>query len=317
MTLYPLKFYKEFIERPWGGEELIRPYLRTAQHSSVKIGEAYLLSALPEYASRVENGFLEGNDFEEISEIYLWDLIGDPLYQQYGTRFPLLAKLVDACTATPVHVHPNDDTAFERHDTFGKDEFWYVVSAADRASVFVGLRPEVTETQFREAAASGSVRELLNEVPVKKGDAFYIPAGMVHALGAGVELFVLHQTSDVNYPLEEEEAQEYGYQTEDFSDLAIDAVDFSARTTGRIQLLGTQNFGNGIVLSQHSIKEGDVRTVKQQERFSLLFVAEGKISVLHENIAVAVSAGEIVFLPAALEESPVVGQGVFFECTIK
>ena len=108
------------------------------------------------------------------------DLVGDAPFQQYGLTFPVLFKVIDANSDLAIQVHPDDEVAFEKHNSYGKTELWYVIDAQPGAELILGFNGEVSREQYQEAIANDRIEELHRRVPVKKGDVFFIPAGTVH-----------------------------------------------------------------------------------------------------------------------------------------
>ena len=125
-NLYPLKFSPILKERVWGGNRLSKEYGKNAKEGS-KIGESWELSGVQGDISLVANGFLEGNNLEEIIEVYMGDLVGEEIFEKFGREFPLLIKLIDANDDLSIQVHPPDDIAKERLRAHGKTEMWYVL----------------------------------------------------------------------------------------------------------------------------------------------------------------------------------------------
>lgn len=197
--LYPLKFKPFFKDKIWGGNK-IKTILKRPVGTMENCGESWEISAIEDNVSVVENGFLaKENDLNELIEIYMGELVGDSVYEQYGLGFPLLIKYIDASDDLSVQVHPNDKLAQDRYGMNGKTEMWYVIDAEEGAGLYVGFKPGVSRQEYWDAVEDGTIDLLLNFYPVKKGDLFFIPAGTVHAIGKGVLLAEIQQPSDVTY----------------------------------------------------------------------------------------------------------------------
>ena len=141
--LYPIRFIPRLKERLWGGHELLaKAKAGKAQHvdPTKAYGESWELSAVPGDVSVVANGFLKRNNLEEIIEVYMGNLIGDKIYDRYGLTFPLLIKSLDCHDVLSVQVHPDDELAAERHNSYGKTEMWYVVNRTPGAALYVGFK---------------------------------------------------------------------------------------------------------------------------------------------------------------------------------
>ena len=225
--LYPLKFKPFFKEKIWGGEK-IKKVLHRPVGNMDHCGESWEISAIEGNVSVVANGFFaEDNDLNELIEVYMGDLLGDKVYDQYGLGFPLLIKYIDATDDLSVQVHPDDQLAQERYGMNGKTEMWYVIEADKGAGLYVGFKEGVTRDQYCDAVDAGTVDQLLKFHPVKPGDLFFIPAGTVHAIGRGVLLAEIQQPSDVTYRIFDwNRVDEQGNSRELHVDEAFDAIHF-------------------------------------------------------------------------------------------
>ena len=180
MMLYPLKFKPQLLPKVWGSE-------------------SWEVSCYGEYVSEVENGQLAGDSLQDLLETYMADLVGDSVYEIYGNRFPLLAKFIDAQDDLSVQVHPDDETAYDRHRELGKTEMWYVVDAEEGGSLTLGFSRETDMDELQEALEQHRVMDLLQRVPVKRGDVIFLPAGTVHAINRGVKVAEIQESSDITY----------------------------------------------------------------------------------------------------------------------
>jgi len=180
MMLYPLKFKPQLLPKVWGSE-------------------SWEVSCYGEYVSEVENGQLAGDSLQDLLETYMADLVGDSVYEIYGNRFPLLAKFIDAQDDLGVQVHPDDETAYDRHRELGKTEMWYVVDAEEGGSLTLGFSRETDMDELQEALEQHRVMDLLQRVPVKRGDVIFLPAGTVHAINRGVKVAEIQESSDITY----------------------------------------------------------------------------------------------------------------------
>ena len=230
--LYPIRFTPLLKERIWGGKTLLANAKQGKAKkidASLPYGESWELSAVKGDESVVANGFLKRNNIEEIIEVYMGNLMGDKVYDRYGLMFPLLVKTLDCNNVLSVQVHPNDELAMERHESYGKTEMWYVIDAEPGASLYVGFKDKnTTREKYIEAINNDTLPELLNKVEVKAGDVFFIPAGTVHALGKGIKVVEIQQTSDITYRIYDwNRVDEHGKSRELHTALAIDAIDFA------------------------------------------------------------------------------------------
>ena len=223
--LYPLKFYPIIKDKIWGGKKL-REILNKPTTSD-KAGESWEISTLPNNISVVANGFLEGNELIELIEIYMGDLVGDKIYDKYGTYFPLLIKYIDATEKLSIQVHPDDELAMEKHGSFGKTEMWYILDAEPESTITVGFNREVDSETYLKYLNNNALEEILNVEKVNKGDVFFLPAGRIHAIGKNILLAEIQQASDITYRIYDyNRLDENGKPRELHTNEALDAIDF-------------------------------------------------------------------------------------------
>jgi mannose-6-phosphate isomerase len=244
--LYPLRFKPIYQYRIWGGEKL-RDVLGKKDAPDMT-GESWEISGVEDNLSVVKEGFLEGNDLQELIEVYMGDLVGDAVYEKHGTEFPLLIKLIDAHDVLSVQVHPDDALAAQRHQAYGKTEMWHVIQADADSVIYTGFNRPVSREEFREHVESKKVQEILNGESVKAGDAFFIPAGRVHAIGAGILLAEIQQTSDITYRIFDwNRVEKNGRPRTLHTDLAVDAIDYKHYPTYRTDYTAFSNRPSPVV----------------------------------------------------------------------
>ncbi len=228
-ALYPLKFAPHFKEKVWGGQRL-RDFFGKRFDTLPNCGESWELSSVPGSISVVSNGFLEGNNLTEIMEVYMGDLVGEQVYEKHGNNFPLLFKLLDTIGDLSIQVHPDDSVARIRHQSDGKTEMWYVIHAEEDAEIIAGFKKEVSREEYLFHLKNNSLKEILNVYKTQAGDVFYIPSGQVHAIGAGITLCEIQQSSDITYRIydwarEGADGKPRKLHTEE----ALDVISFSAK----------------------------------------------------------------------------------------
>ena len=195
--LYPLKFLPLYKNVLWGGNKL-KGY-GFDYEPLPNCGELWALSSVEGRESVIANGFLAENTLNEAIEIYMGDLVGDKVYNRFGTNFPLLFKVIDAAQDLSIQVHPDDELAQQRGMSCGKTEMWYVMEADAGARLISGFRRDTDPEEYRAALAAGHLEELLYSEEPEAGDVYFIPAGRVHALGKGLMVAEIQQTSDCTY----------------------------------------------------------------------------------------------------------------------
>ena len=229
--LYPLKFKPIYKERIWGGRKIETVFGKKLPETE-KIGESWELSGVDGDISVVANGKLKGNNLQELIEIYMGDLVGDRVFEKYGEEFPLLIKLIDADDNLSIQVHPDDKLAAERHHSFGKTEMWYVVGHEPDARLYLGFNQPVDKEKYLEYLEAGKLAELLNAYKVEDGDSYFIPAGTIHAIGKGLLIAEIQQTSDITYRVFDWNRVDpkTGKGRELHTALALDAIEYKARS---------------------------------------------------------------------------------------
>ncbi len=194
--LYPLIFQPIFKDRIWGGRELERLYHKKIP-TGKPIGEAWEISDRPGDASVIANGPLAGKDLRWLMENHATEVLGDAKPATAG-RFPLLCKILDAREKLSLQVHPPASNAAAMNGE-PKTEMWFIADATPDASLYVGLKRGVTRAEFEKKIADGSVADCFHRIPVRGGDAMFLPSGRVHAIGDGLVIFEIQQNSDTTY----------------------------------------------------------------------------------------------------------------------
>ena len=226
-ALYPLKFLPLYKNVIWGGNRL-KDY-GFNYDPLPNCGELWALSSVEGRESVIANGFLAENTLNEAIEIYMGDLVGDRVYNRYGTDFPLLVKLIDAAKDLSIQVHPDDDLAQRRGMPQGKTEMWYVIQSDPDSRLVSGFRRDTTPEEYTAALQSGHLMDLLHAEHPEPGDVYFIPAGRVHALGKGLLVAEIQQTSDCTYRIYDyDRVDKDGKKRQLHTAEAMDAIDFSA-----------------------------------------------------------------------------------------
>ncbi len=238
--LYPLRFKPIYQYRLWGGNKL--RVVLGKKDAPEMTGESWEISGVEDNLSVVKEGFLEGNDLQELIEVYMGDLVGEAVYEKHGTEFPLLIKLIDANDVLSVQVHPDDALAAERHQAFGKTELWQVIQADPESVIYTGFNRKISREEYLKHVEEKKIQEILNVEPVKAGDAFFIPAGRVHATGAGILFAEIQQTSDITYRIFDwNRLEKNGRPRTLHTELALDAIDFKHYPSYRTEYAHTAN----------------------------------------------------------------------------
>lgn len=194
--------------------------------------ETWVVSSVKGSESMAINGIDKGQTLPEIVARYGAEFLGKKNYEKFGNDFPLLIKFIDARQDLSIQVHPNDELSAQRHGKMGKNEMWYVVDADRGSQLIAGFTQKIETSEYAQKVADGSIENDLNKVCVSEGDCFYIPAGRVHGIGAGMVIAEIQQTSDVTYRIYDYLRRDRdGNLRELHTELALDAIDFEDITT--------------------------------------------------------------------------------------
>lgn len=306
--LYPLKFKPVLKQTLWGGQKLI--HKSTDPSMKDLIGESWEISGVEDHVSVVSEGLLADNTLEELIEVYMGDLVGDRVYEKFGVEFPLLIKYIDACDNLSIQVHPDDATAKERHNAYGKTEMWYLVDADPGAELILGFQKDTDKKEYLEHLRQNTLPGLLNVEKVKKGDCFFIPAGTVHAICKGCFIAEIQQTSDITYRIYDYDRRDKdGNPRELHTELATDVIDFSAQKEHAIHYHVHENHTEELVSCNYfttNILKFDKEVEKDYmeiDSFVIYMCLEGSFSVVYDvDQFVKVSKGETVLVPACFKD---------------
>lgn len=305
--LYPLKFSPILKDKIWGGTKLKTIFDKAA--ATDKLGESWELSGYEGDESVVTNGFLAGNNLTELIEIYMGELLGDKIYDEYGLSFPLLFKLIDANENLSIQVHPGDEVAAERHNSYGKTEMWYVVDADPGSELIIGFTEDCSRETYLDAMADDKVEDLLQKVPVKKGDVFFIPAGLVHAIGKGVVVAEIQQSSDITYRIYDyKRKDDNGNERELHTEQALDVINFAAaknpKTNYKVQLNEITPLVECDYFTTNMLRfnEPVTRNYGTLDTFVSYMCLEGSLVIECNDEKTVVNKGDTVLIPASVDE---------------
>jgi mannose-6-phosphate isomerase len=299
---YPLKFDHKYIEKIWGGTKLasFREALPEGQ-----IGESWDISAQESGISVVQNGKLAGKSLKELAAMYPQQLLGEEVESE---EFPLLLKIIDAQSQLSIQVHPDDEYTANHPGEAGKTEAWYVIDADPGAYLIIGTK-DCTESEFKKAVQNDEINQYVKKVKVKKGDIFFIKAGLLHAIGAGIMLAEIQQSSDTTYRV-----YDYGRGRELHLSKALDVIDFKLHSEKR---KGLQVSGENYDYSYFCLNDKfalDIINIKKSfedqgdhERFYILTVVEGEGKLSCDDQEIKLEETESILIPAYSEEFKIEG----------
>lgn len=302
-----LRFEPILKDKIWGGEKLITELNKKSDRKD--IGESWELSDVEGDTSVVVNGDLKGKDLKSLISEFKTDLMGGKIYNHFGDKFPLLIKFIDAKEALSIQLHPHDNLAKKRHNSFGKTEMWYVMQADEKANLIVGFQKDVTSEEYLHHLENKSLTEILNIDEVEKGNVYFIPTGRVHAIGAGVMLAEIQQTSDITYRIYDwDRPNPDGTFRDLHTEEAIDAIDYKAQKSYKTEYSKTQNESSEIVscpyfttnvlpiLGEKELNHSD------KDCFVIYMCVEGSVNFHYQNQSETLKMGQTLLVPACINE---------------
>jgi len=330
MQLYPLKFEPILKKIIWGGDEIGRFKNLEVQESG--IGESWEVSQVPGSISVVANGELKGKSLTELMELAPEALLGKSVYARFGKEFPLLIKFIDAQDNLSIQVHPDDVLARKRHNSFGKTEMWYVIASKPGAKLVSGFSKQIDAGEYERRIAENSIEDVLQQHEAKAGDVFFLPAGRVHAIGAGLFIAEIQQSSNITYRLYDYNRKDaQGNGRELHTEQAKDAIDYklyndlktayepvendtvplvscSYFTTNRVQLKADASGYEDIITEKGRQQVLMTETVEMDrdytglDSFVIYVCMQGEGAIAYSNDqTISIRQGETVLLPACLD----------------
>jgi mannose-6-phosphate isomerase len=306
--LYPLKFKPIYKEMIWGNQRL-QTEMNKDLPPGKKIGESWEISAVKDNFSVVANGFLAGNNLQELIEVYMGDLVGESVFKRHGHQFPLLFKFIDANDVLSIQVHPDDEMAKRKHNDNGKTEMWYIMAADEGAELISGFNREMDEETYLKHLNNNTLPEILNHEKVKPGDVFFLPAGRVHALGAGILLAEIQQTSDLTYRIFDwNRVGADGKPRELHTDLALEAMDFKYYGQYRTEYELKRNEASSLVKCDYfttnllEIDKPRQRDLIELDSFVAYMCMDGRVEMIYDELdSIHLEKGESLLVPASVE----------------
>ncbi len=309
-SLYPLKFepiYKDYI---WGGEKLRKKLNKKIPASITKCAESWEISSIQDNISIISNGFLAGNNLQEVIEIYMGDIVGDKVFDKFGDEFPLLIKLIDATDTLSIQVHPDNKVAKERHHAFGKTEMWYIIDSEPNAEIITGFKGKTTKEEYQRHLSENTLKDILNVEQAEKDDVFFLPAGRIHAIGKGIMLAEIQQTSDITYRIYDwDRVDKNGNPRELHTDLALDVIDFKKHDNYKTSKVIIDNKLTDLIESEFfsvnrlKFNESIERDYHLLDSFVIYLCIEGEININYgERNQETLLKGETILIPAELKD---------------
>ncbi len=304
-SLYPIKFIPILKEKIWGGKKLVNYFHKQGEGY---IGESWEISGVEGNISMVQNGALKGKSLDQLIEKYKGKLVGEKVYAEFGNTFPLLFKLIDAQQDLSVQLHPNDNLAKERHNSFGKTEMWYILETEEEARLILGFNQEMDEDCYVKYLSENKLPEILHSENVKSGDTFFIEPGTVHAIGAGVLLAEIQQTSDITYRIYDWDRPNIGGKMRELhTNLALLAINFQ-KPKGKLDYSEINNTPFLICSSPYFetnkfiLSKNKKRELSHIDSFVVYMCIAGESIIKTEGFSEKIKKGETILVPAEIRK---------------
>lgn len=312
---YPIKFIPILKEKIWGGNKLTA-LLNKANKNN--IGESWEISGVKDNVSIVSNGLLKGKSLKELITTFEGAILGHKVFKSFGNNFPLLFKFIDANKDLSVQLHPNDQLAKKQHNSFGKNEMWYVLGIEEGAKLILGFSKQVDQEIYQKHLVENTLSEILQYKNVKKGDSFFIETGLVHAIGAGVVLAEIQQSSDITYRIYDYNRPGLdGKLRELHTDLAIDAINFESKTT-ELDYKDEINIPVSLCKSKYfhtnklSITNAIHRDLSLIDSFIVYMFLEGEGTIKVNKYSETFKEGDTVLIPALIKHIEIISKSAIF-----
>lgn len=309
---YPIRFEPILKRRVWGGTK----YHAEEVEVYGPIGESWEISSFEDNVSIVRNGSLKGKSLKALISEYKEALLGEEVYAIFGETFPLLFKFIDADQDLSVQLHPYDELAKERHNSFGKTEMWYIIDAEKDAELILGFKDGVNLKSYLKHLSDKSLADILQVFKVKQDDAFLVNSGTVHAIGKGVFLAEIQQASDITYRIYDWDRMGVNGKPRNLhTDWAIDAIDFEAsdfklnytdKPNTSVSLCSTKYFEVNKMLINRDIKK-DISEIKS---FMVYMCVGGEGSAIVNDKKENLKTGDTFLIPACVDEIRFTGENL-------
>ena len=317
--IYPLQFEPILKERIWGGEKLNSVLNKPITSKST--GESWEISTVEGDVSVISNGTLKGISLNEVIGNFPKEVLGTAVFEKFGKQFPLLFKYLDAKTDLSIQVHPNDELAKERHNSFGKTEMWYIMQADEGSRIIVGFKNNSNAKEYVSHLENNTLLALLEEVKVKIGDVFFLETGTVHAIGAGLLVAEIQQTSDITYRLYDfDRVDSEGNKRELHVELALEAINYNKVETQK-KYNKQENVSNKMVNCPYFTTNylniaGEINVSKSATSFTVYMCTEGEFQLEYNQEQYHYSKGDTVLIPAAMTDFNLLGKATLLEIYI-
>lgn len=316
---YPLQFEPILKDRIWGGTKL-KTFLDKPINSEIT-GESWEISTVENDVSIVANGEYKGKSLNEMIENFPKEILGTLVHEKFGFDFPLLFKYLDARQDLSIQVHPNDELAKKRHNSFGKTEMWYIMQADEDARIIVGFNENSSKESYIENLENKTLLSILDSKKVRQGDVFFLETGTIHAIGAGMVVAEIQQTSDITYRIYDFERKDAnGKERELHTDLALDAINYNKVDTQKFYSKNINESNETVNCPYFTTNfiplDGQINIQKNDNSFTVYMCVDGNFDLIHNKVTFRYSKGDTILIPASLKDFELSGNASLLEIYI-
>ena len=302
----------------WGGDKII-PFKHLDSQMD-HVGESWEISGVNGNETIVAEGPDKGKSLNELTSTMKSQLVGKENYERFGNEFPLLIKFIDARQDLSIQVHPTDEIAHRQGKERGKTEMWYALESAPGAQLYNGLKQQITPEQYKEMVENDTITDALARYEVMEGDVFFIPAGRIHAIGAGCMVAEIQQTSDVTYRIYDfKRKDKNGNYRELHTKEAAESIDYNVLPDYRTVYQPTKNEGVQVVscpyftTAVYDLTEPMTLDYSELDSFVILIAVKGDGKLICNGQETSFRMGDTVLFPATTDEVKVEGTVKFLE----
>lgn len=318
----PLKFENILKTIIWGGDQICKFKGITPELDG--IGESWEISQVEGNVSVVADGEYKGKTLTEVMQKEGAALMGKHVSEKYGETFPLLIKFIDARDNLSIQVHPDDELAAVRHNSLGKTEMWYVISASEGAGLYSGFSQQITPDEYVKRVENNTITDVLSFHKVKSGDVFFLPAGRIHAIGKGIFIAEIQQSSNITYRIYDYNRKDKNGNTRELhTELAKDAIDYklyddllttyTPASDKEVKLTECQYFVTNLLDVTSSVE----CEIAKRDSFVIYICMGGEATVTDSEGGVTpIKQGETILVPASTEKVTITGKAKLLECYI-
>lgn len=283
--------YKDYL---WGGNKLEKNFGKVSGLD--KTAESWELCIHKDGESRIVGGELDGISLSEYIDKYGKEMLGTNALE--FDRFPVMIKFIDAADNLSVQVHPSDEYALVNENEYGKTEVWYILDCDEGACLHIGLNRDVSREELEERIRNNTLTEVVNSVPVKRGDVYFIEAGTIHAIGRGTVICEIQQNSNTTYRVYDYGRRDKNGNTRELHiDKALDVIDrrkSEPRNDGGNSLIAKCRY----FTSEKVVCDGEASIPLGEDSFRSLIIVDGAGELTLGEQRMSFAKGDSIFVPA-------------------